>query len=65
MELPPGVPPEAAGFLQEMGYLDADRLRVGDASPLLTLIPVNGGDAVTIGRPDAARPTVLLFGSYT
>ena len=31
VSLPPDVPPETAAFLQAMGYLDADRLRVGES----------------------------------
>jgi hypothetical protein len=65
MPLPPDVPPEVAGFLQEMGYLDPDRLKVGDFPPILTLQRLYGDGTATIGGPDAARPTVLIFGSYT
>lgn len=35
--LPPGVPLEAAAFLQEVGYLQPDRLQVGDTVPQLVL----------------------------
>ncbi len=65
MTLPPDIPPEAAGFLQEMGYLDPDRLQAGDAVPPLTLQRLHSDEFVTIGAPDAARPVVLIFGSYT
>ena len=72
MNLPPGVPPEAAAILQEMGYFEPDRLQVGDRVVPLTLSRTPGelsgestSEAVTIGAPDAARPTVLIFGSYT
>ncbi len=65
MTLPPDVPPEVAGFLQEMGYFDPDRLQVGDAVPVLTLKRLHDSETVTIGAQDAARPTVLIFGSYT
>ena len=64
MNLPPNIPPEAVTFLTEMGYLDADRLHVGDAVPRITLNPLFGDGAVTIGTP-TARPVVLIFGSYT
>jgi hypothetical protein len=65
MSLPPDVPPEVVGFLQEMGYLEPDRLQVGDAAPVLTLARLHGAETVILGAPDAARPTVLIFGSYT
>jgi hypothetical protein len=48
-----------------MGYLDADRLRVGNRAPRLSLTTRDGAETVTIGQSDAARPTVLIFGSYT
>jgi hypothetical protein len=48
-----------------MGYLDADRLRVGDRAPRLSLNTLDGARTVAIGASDADRPTVLIFGSYT
>lgn len=63
--LPPGVPPEAAAFLQEIGYFQPDRLQTGDASPRLHLKSLNTDETVEIGSPNAALPTVLIFGSYT
>ena len=65
MSLPPDIPPDAVPFLQEMGYLDADRLHVGDLAPVLTLTSLAGNEPVTICVPGAALPTVLIFGSYT
>ena len=65
MSLPPDVPPEAAAFLQEMGYLEPERLEVGDLAPVLTLAALRDGEPVRLGVPDAALPTVLIFGSYT
>lgn len=68
-DLPPDVPPEAAAFLREMGYLQPDRLKVGDAAPRLLLNrlnPISAADSsVEIGSPNAILPTVLIFGSYT
>jgi hypothetical protein len=63
--LPADVPAEALPVLQEMGYLEPDRIGVGDRVRPLTLESLHGGDSVTVGAPDAARPTVLIFGSYT
>ena len=65
MELPPDVPPEAAAFLREIGYLHPDRLTVGDAAPELVLATYAEGTPITVGVPDAILPTVLVFGSYT
>ena len=68
-DLPPDVPPEAAAFLREMGYLQPDRLKVGGVAPRLLLNrlnPISAADAtVEVGSPDALLPTVLIFGSYT
>ena len=74
MELPPDIPPEAVSFLQEVGYLQADRLQVGMFPPPLVLTSLTNekvtnekgntaGLPVVIGAPDAALPTVLIFGS--
>jgi len=63
--LPPDIPPEVVSFLQEMGYLDADRLQVGMRVSPVTLTNLEGDRTVVIGAPDAPRPTVLIFGSYT
>lgn len=65
MNLPPGVPPEAAPILQEMGYLEPDRLKAGDPAPRLTLPALRGGASVEIGAAGAPVPVVLIFGSYT
>lgn len=62
--VPPDVPPEAVAFLREVGYFDAERLREGDAVPPITLARLDGTGGVTLGAP-TARPTVLIFGSYT
>lgn len=59
------LPPEAIPFLQSVGYMDADRLKVGDAVPPLTLRRLHGGDPITLGRSAGGRPVVLIFGSYT
>jgi hypothetical protein len=64
VSLPPDVPPETAAFLQAMGYLDADRLRVGDPVPRLSLKLLESEGTVSLGGP-TAQPTVLIFGSYT
>lgn len=63
--LPPGVPPEAVPFLQEIGYLEPDRLKSGDIAPRLTLSTLDDNTPVEIGNPNASQPTVLIYGSYT
>jgi len=63
--IPSDIPAEALPVLQEMGYLEPDRLSVGDRVRPLTLAPLHGGEPVTVGASDAGRPTVLIFGSYT
>lgn len=65
MALPSDIPSEAIPFLEEMGYLEPDRLRVGELSPRLTLSDLHREYTVEIGAPDATQPTVLIFGSYT
>jgi hypothetical protein len=63
--LPADIPEEARAFLKRVGYLEPDRLRVGDRVPPLTLAAREGSETVTIGLPGAPLPTVLIFGSYT
>ncbi len=65
VSLPADIPAEVRPYLQEMGYLDADRLQVGDHVAPLALTALRNGEQVTIGASDAAQPTVLIFGSYT
>jgi hypothetical protein len=65
MQIPSDIPPEVVGFLEEMGYLEADRLQVGASVPALTLTRLHAEGTVTIGAPDTVWPTVLIFGSYT
>ncbi|HET6387322.1 MAG TPA: hypothetical protein VFJ58_28355 [Armatimonadota bacterium] len=60
---PSDIPAAAFPFIKEMGYLNPDRLKVGDTAPAITLEQLAGGAPVTIGA--AGRPTVLIFGSYT
>lgn len=63
--LPPDIPAEAIPMLQAMGYLAPDRLQVGDSVPPLILSRLDGSGTVRVGDPDALRPVVLIFGSYT
>lgn len=44
MSLPPGVPPEAVPFLEQMNYFGDEVLAVGDKPPVLTLSNVAGTD---------------------
>jgi len=64
MQLPVDVPREAVPFLTEVGYLDEDRLALGDQAPDL---PLHGPEGVStsLGALWANRPLVLIFGSYT
>ena len=63
-DIPTDIPAEALPFLREMAYFEADRLQVGDSVPPVTLQDCHGR-SVTLGRRDAERPVVLVFGSYT
>lgn len=65
MPIPDDIPAEVVPFLQEMGYLDPDRLQVGDQVTPLALTALQSKDTILVGAPDAPRPTVLIFGSYT
>lgn len=65
MALPSDIPSEAIPILEEMGYLEEDRLKVGDSVPCLTLTNLLSGVPTRIGEPNALLPTVLVFGSYT
>ncbi len=62
--LPPDIPPEVVPFLSEAGYLDSDRLAVGDVAPDLPVFTLDGR-AARLGDLWRERPAVLLFGSYT
>ncbi len=65
MTVPSDIPSEAIPILEEMGYLEEDRLKVGDSVPCLTLTNLSSGEPKRIGEPNAPLPTVLVFGSYT
>ena len=62
--LPPDIPAEAVSFLRGMGYLEPDRLRVGDPAPDALLYTL-AGEAVTLAAFFGERPAALIFGSYT
>ena len=64
MKLPPDIPPEVMGFLQQVGYLDEDRLKPGDSVPELTLHGLTDSKPVKIGGV-MERSAVLIFASYT
>ncbi len=64
-EIAKSLPPEAQPILRDNGYFEVDRLEVGDPAPRLPLISRGSGRVVEVGGADAARPTVLIFGSYT
>ncbi|HLK61236.1 MAG TPA: hypothetical protein VKU00_32100 [Chthonomonadaceae bacterium] len=64
-QLPPDLPPEVRTFLQEVGYLEPDHLKVGDAVPSVALTDLQSGETVWLGGPHLTRPTALIFGSYT
>lgn len=63
-EMAKSLPPEALPVLQQAGYFEPDRLEVGVRAPRLALTARSDGRLVEIGGP-TARPTVLIFGSYT
>lgn len=62
--LPPDIPPEVVPFLEEAGYLEPDRLSVGDPVPDLPLYALDGSET-RLSRLWADIPLVLIFGSYT
>jgi hypothetical protein len=62
--LPPGIPDEAVPFLDEIGYLEADTLRVWDPAPDVPLF-TPAGEEVRLARLGNECPVVLVFGSYT
>ncbi len=63
-ELPPDIPDEALAYLQRVGYLDADPLRLGDPAPDAPLA-YPGGRPETLHGFRRGRPLALVFGSYT
>jgi hypothetical protein len=64
-EIAKSLPPEAQPVLRENGFFEADRLNAGDASPRIPLIAREDGRIIEVGGAETARPTVLIFGSYT
>jgi hypothetical protein len=62
--LPADIPPEVVPFLQQAGYLDVDRLSVGDPAPDPPLWTTEGAP-FRLSRFRGERPVVLIFGSYT
>jgi hypothetical protein len=62
--LPPDIPLEAVGFLEQMAYFEPDRLHVGAEAPDVPLLHPDGTPARTSALWQA-RPVVLIFGSYT
>ncbi|HTE18438.1 MAG TPA: hypothetical protein VK689_08665 [Armatimonadota bacterium] len=63
-KLPPGVPVEAIPFLQEVGYLEPDALRVGDPAPDVPFYTPEG-ETLFLSRFQGLAPVVLVFGSHT
>jgi hypothetical protein len=64
MNLPPDIPAEAREFLQEMGWMDPERLATGDPAPDLPLFTPEQESRRT-SQLWAERPAVFIFGSYT
>ena len=64
-QLPPDLPPEVIAFLNEVNYLDPDRLQVGDRIPPLALTDLKSGEILWLGKEKRSRPLALIFGSYT
>jgi hypothetical protein len=63
MNLPTDIPAEAVPFLEEVGYLEPDRLSLGDPAPDVPLYTPDG--ETSLSRLRDGRPAVLIFGSYT
>ena len=64
-EMAKSLPPAALPVLRDNGYLDADRLQVGDSVPRIELIAREDGTITAIGGAGTGLPTALIFGSYT
>ena len=62
--LPGDIPAEAVPFLEEMGYLEPDRLSVGVPAPDVPLLTPHG-EELRSSQLSGSRPVVLIFGSYT
>ncbi len=62
--LPPGIPPEAVPFLEEVGYLEPDPLQPGDPAPEVPLYTPEG-ERFDLARLAGVSPVVLVFGSHT
>jgi hypothetical protein len=64
MQLPADIPPDAAPFLERMGFFEPDRIRPGDAVTPLVLHTVEG-KTVELDALYRERGLALFFGSYT
>lgn len=62
--LPADIPPEAASFLEEVGYLEPDALTVGAAAPDVPFYTPEG-EEFRLSRFRGVAPVVLVFGSHT
>ena len=63
-ELPSDIPVEAIPVLEKVGYLEPDRLRVGDVVPKFSLHRLNSVETTLIGEA-SDKMTSLIFASYT
>lgn len=63
-ELPSDIPEEAIPVLEKTGYLEPDKLRVGDAVPKFSLHKLNSEETTVIGEA-SDKMTSLIFASYT
>lgn len=63
-ELPSDIPVEAIPVLERVGYLEPDRLRVGDVVPKFSLHGLNSDETMVIGEA-SDKMTSLIFASYT
>ena len=63
-QLPPDIPLDAIPFLQNVGYLDAYRLHLGDSVPQLTASGPEG-EEIALCSLWQKRQAVIIFGSYT
>jgi hypothetical protein len=62
--LPSDIPAGALPFLKDAGYLEPDRLSVGDEAPDVPFYTPEG-EEVRLSRFRGVSPVVLVFGSHT
>ncbi len=61
---PSDIPVEALPVLEKVGYLEPDKLRLGDFVPKFSLHRLNSVETTVIGEA-SDKMTSLIFASYT